>query len=83
MDQAETDVLAYMSFPTDHRTKIHSNKPIERLNGEIKRRTRLRRLPAEGQVLSQHAGPQGDPLHPRSGSRMRRIGTIEPDLQVP
>jgi len=41
MDTAETDVLAYMSFPKDHRTKIHSNNPIERLNGEIKRRTEV------------------------------------------
>ena len=39
MDDAETEVLTYMSFPKDHRTKIHSNNPIERLNGEIKRRT--------------------------------------------
>ena len=39
MDEAETDVLAYMSFPKDHRTKIHSVNPLERLNGEIKRRT--------------------------------------------
>ena len=41
MDQAETDVLAYMSFPKDHRTKLHSNNPIERVNGEIKRRTEV------------------------------------------
>lgn len=39
MDEAETDVLAFMSFPKDHRAKIHSINPIERLNGEIKRRT--------------------------------------------
>lgn len=39
MDQAELDVLAYMSFPKEHRTKLHSTNPIERLNGEIKRRT--------------------------------------------
>jgi putative transposase len=39
MDQAEPDVLAYMSFPKEHRTKLHSTNPIERLNGEIKRRT--------------------------------------------
>jgi transposase-like protein len=39
MDQAEQDVLAYMSFPKEHRTKLHSTNPIERLNGEIKRRT--------------------------------------------
>ncbi len=39
MDEAETDVLAYMSFPVPHRTKLHSTNPLERLNGEIKRRT--------------------------------------------
>jgi transposase-like protein len=39
MDEAETDVLAFMSFPKDHRPKIHSINPLERLNGEIKRRT--------------------------------------------
>jgi len=39
MDEAEHDVLAYMSFPQQHRTKLHSTNPLERLNGEIKRRT--------------------------------------------
>ena len=39
MDEAETDVLAYMSFPAAHRPKLHSTNPIERVNGEIKRRT--------------------------------------------
>jgi transposase-like protein len=37
--QAEADVLAYMTFPAQHRTKLHSTNPLERLNGEIKRRT--------------------------------------------
>jgi putative transposase len=39
LDEAEADVLAYMSFPAQHRAKLHSTNPIERLNGEIKRRT--------------------------------------------
>jgi putative transposase len=39
LDEAETDVLAYMGFPVPHRAKLHSTNPIERLNGEIKRRT--------------------------------------------
>jgi transposase-like protein len=39
MDDAETDVLAYMDFPTAHRPKLHSTNPLERLNGEVKRRT--------------------------------------------
>ena len=41
MDQAEPDVLAYMSFPIQHRAKLHSTNPLERLNGEIKRRTEV------------------------------------------
>jgi putative transposase len=39
MDEAEADVLAFMTFPKDPRSKIHSINPLERLNGEIKRRT--------------------------------------------
>jgi putative transposase len=39
MDEAEADVLAFMTFPKDHRAKIHSINPLKRLNGEIKRRT--------------------------------------------
>ncbi len=41
MDNAEPDVLAYMSFPAQHRIKLHSTNPLERLNGEIKRRTEV------------------------------------------
>lgn len=41
MDEAEPDVLAYMTFPKDHRLKIHSTNPLERVNGEIKRRTEV------------------------------------------
>jgi putative transposase len=39
MDDAEDDVLAHMAFPREHWCKIHSTNPLERLNGEIKRRT--------------------------------------------
>jgi transposase-like protein len=38
MDESEHDVLAYMAFPAQHRTKLHSTNPIERLNKEVKRR---------------------------------------------
>jgi putative transposase len=41
MDEAEPDVLAFMSFPKAHRTQIHSTNPLERLNAEIKRRTNV------------------------------------------
>ena len=38
MDDSEHDVLAYMAFPAQHRTKLHSTDPLERLNKEVKRR---------------------------------------------
>ena len=30
-----------MTFPKDHRTRLHSTNPLERLNKEIKRRTHV------------------------------------------
>jgi putative transposase len=33
------DVLAYMTFPPEHWTRIYSTNPLERLNREVKRRT--------------------------------------------
>ena len=39
MDAAEHDVLAFMGFPAQHRAKISSTNPLERVNGEIKRRS--------------------------------------------
>ena len=41
MDEAEHDVLAYMSFPNEHRAKLHSPNPIDRLHAETKRRTNV------------------------------------------
>ncbi|GAB4511277.1 MAG: hypothetical protein Tsb0019_06610 [Roseibium sp.] len=41
MDEAEEDLLAYMTFPAQHRAKLHSTNTLERLNGEIKRRTNV------------------------------------------
>jgi len=41
MDNAEADVLAYMAFPAQHRTKLHSTNPLERLNKEVKRRAHV------------------------------------------
>jgi transposase-like protein len=38
VDDSLDDVLAYLSFPAQHRTKLHSTNPLERLNKEIKRR---------------------------------------------
>jgi transposase-like protein len=37
-NDSEHDVLAFITFPAQHRTKLHSTNPLERLNKEVKRR---------------------------------------------
>ena len=39
MEAAENEVLSFMEFPKEHRVKIHSTNVLERLNGEVKRRS--------------------------------------------
>ena len=39
MEEAESDVLAYLAFPRAHWRQIWSTNPVERLNKEVKRRT--------------------------------------------
>jgi putative transposase len=64
MDDAEHDVLASVTFPKEHRAKLHSTtrptrpiNPIERLNGEIKRRTEGRRhLPPNDDAIVRLVG---------------------------
>ena len=71
MDASEHDVLAYMAFPRQHRTKLHSTNPIERLDKEVKRLRRRRGdLPQRGIY---HASDR------RSAVRVkRRMADIKP-----
>jgi transposase-like protein len=41
MDKAEDDVLAFMDFPKEHWPQLASTNTLERLNKEIKRRSRV------------------------------------------
>jgi putative transposase len=41
MRDAKTDVLAFTVFPRTHWRKVWSNNPLERLNKEVKRRSRV------------------------------------------
>jgi putative transposase len=41
MDQAKVEVLAFAGFPKAHWQKIWSTNPLERINKEIKRRSRV------------------------------------------
>jgi putative transposase len=39
--EAEEDILVYKTLPEEHHRSIHSVNPLERLNREIRRRTRV------------------------------------------
>lgn len=41
LEEAEADVLAYLDFPAEHRRRIRTNNVQERMNREIKRRSRV------------------------------------------
>jgi len=52
LDDSEHDVLAYMGFPVQHRAKLHSTNPLERLNKEVKRRADVVGIfPSEQSIL--------------------------------
>ncbi len=52
MNEDEDDVLACMTFPRRHRTKLHSTNPLERLNKEVKRRADVVAIfPNEASIL--------------------------------
>jgi putative transposase len=56
LDEAEEDALAHMTFPKEHRAKIHSTDPLERLNGEIKRRTEVVGISPDGAAITRLVG---------------------------
>ena len=69
MDEAEPDVLAFMTFPRDHSTKIHSSNPIESTFATV-RHIRHRATP--------YRAIQGMPLQQdgaRHGLQTRPVGT--------
>jgi transposase-like protein len=56
MDESEHEVLAYMAFPSQHRTKLHSTNPLERLNKEVKRRADVVGILRTGPALTRLVG---------------------------
>jgi len=50
------EVLTYMEMPREHWTKLHSTNALERLNRELKRRTRVVSIFPNRQSLSRLVG---------------------------
>jgi hypothetical protein len=84
MDEAEEDVLAHMTFPSQHRVKLHSTNPLERLNKEVKRRADVVGIfPNEdsivrliGAVLLEQNDVYGPPPSCKGFVRRRRDGCL-------
>jgi transposase-like protein len=53
---AEEDILAYMAFPKAHRTRIYSTNILERLNKEVKRRTKVVEIFPDGSSVIRLVG---------------------------
>jgi putative transposase len=68
MDDSEPDVLAYLTFPGQHRTKLHSTNPLERLNKEVKRRASA----CPGESRGRWHLPQRGQYHAATGRRPAR-----------
>jgi putative transposase len=41
LEEASEDLLSHLHFPPEHRRRLHSTNPLERLHKEIKRRTHV------------------------------------------
>jgi putative transposase len=76
MDEAKADVLAYMAFPSQHRTKLHATNPLERLNKELKRRADG--VGVRAMALTPQRGQYRAPCRCRAPRGQRRMVTPAP-----
>ena len=89
MDNARPEVLAFCAFPVEHWRKIWSTNPLERVNKEIKRRSRVVGIfPNEASVIRLVGAVLAD-LHDDSISSDRRylseasMAKLDPEREDP
>ena len=56
LEEAAEDLLAHLHFPEDHRRRLHSTNPLERLHKEVKRRSSLVGIFPDRESLSRLVG---------------------------
>ena len=61
LDDAEPDVLAYMTFPKEHRAKLHSTDDIDK------------RFVSPYAIFSEHGRPRGEERRPRMQAPPRSL----------
>ena len=75
-------MLAYMAFPKEHRAKLHSTNPLERVNGEVKRRTEVVGIFPNEAAITRLVGAilleQNDVYGPCKRARYMTLETIAP-----
>jgi transposase-like protein len=74
IDEAEDDLLAHLAFPKEHWPQLHSTNPLERLIGEIKRRTEVVAIfPDEAAIVRLVGAMLLEQNDGRAASRARHI----------
>ena len=90
LEEAESDALAYLDFPKEHRRRLRTNNVQERMNREIKRRSRVVQVfPSTdslirlvGAVLSEQDEAWMEKRYFTQSSILKVYEPIKPDAQI-
>ncbi len=82
LEDAEADALAYLDFPAEHGCRIRTNNVRERMNREIKRRSRVVQvLPSPESILKLAEPAELEPAESEA-SRRRGLMIVETAMEL-